>query len=150
MSTSRTSLRTDAMSEIQVNRDLSERQLVLSGFLLALFVGLVGGLFHWQFGLPTTGLVIWCAGAVVVLAYFAVPRWRLPIYLGWVYTVFPIGWVVSHVILAIVFYVMFTLIGLLMRMFGRDPMRRRLDPEATTYWIDKPQAPGADQYFHQY
>src|SRR5262245_51553273 len=44
-------------------------------------------------------------------------RW---IYVGWMIAVFPIGWVVSRVVLAILFYGVFTPIGLAFRLTGRD------------------------------
>ena len=34
-------------------------------------------------------------------------------------------------------FLLITPVGLLMRLTGRDPMRRKLDPEAPTYWIPK-------------
>ena len=51
---------------------------------------------------------------------------------------FPIGWTVSQVILLLMFYGLFTPIGLVFRLIGRDPLhrarrrRRRivLDPQA--------------------
>ena len=43
--------------------------------------------------------------------------------------------VISPVFLGILFYVCITPIGFLMRLTGKDPMRRRFEPEAKSYWI---------------
>ena len=59
------------------------------------------------------------------------------IYLGMAYAAFPIGLVISHAILAAVYYAVLTPIGLLMHLVGRDPMRRRFDPQAESYWIER-------------
>ncbi len=45
----------------------------------------------------------------------------------------------SPVILAVLFYGAITPLGLLSRVFGYDPLRRRIDPAAKSYWIDRPQ-----------
>ena len=37
---------------------------------------------------------------------------------------FPIGWTVSQVILLLMFYGLFTPIGLVFRLIGRDPLQR--------------------------
>ncbi len=52
-----------------------------------------------------------------------------------------IGWVNTRILLGIIFYLLFTPLGLLMRLFGKDMLNRKLDPNASTYWIDKPQVP---------
>lgn len=46
-----------------------------------------------------------------------------------------LGWINSHIILGVVFYLLFTPIGLFMRLRGRDPMRRTLAPEAESYRV---------------
>ncbi len=42
---------------------------------------------------------------------------------------------VSPVALAILFYLVVTPTGLVMRAFGKDPLRLRRDPAAASYWI---------------
>ncbi len=50
---------------------------------------------------------------------------------------FPIGLVVSTLLLMLVFYGLITPIGMLMRLFGRDAMQRDQDPKIASYWIDR-------------
>ena len=82
--------------------------------------------------------------------YYAIRPFRRPIYLGWMYAVFPIGWVISHTVLALTYYLVLTPIGLLMRGLGRDPMERRFDRDGETYWT--PHEPSEDpaRYFRQF
>ena len=53
--------------------------------------------------------------------------------------------IVSPVVLAFLFYVVFTPFGFVMRLMGSDPMRRRIDPSAPSYWVlrDPPGPDGA-------
>jgi hypothetical protein len=64
--------------------------------------------------------------------------------------VFPIGWVVSHVVFAAVYYLVFTPIGWLLRASGHDPMERQWDRAAMTYWKRRGEAPEAERYFRQF
>jgi hypothetical protein len=68
---------------------------------------------------------------------------------GWMALAYPIGWVVSHVLLAATYFLVFTPIGWMMRIFGRDPLERTIDRSARTYWIAH--EPGGDpsSYFRQ-
>ena len=56
-------------------------------------------------------------------------------YVGWMDASWPMGWVFSHVLLGVTYYLVITPIGLILRLLGKDPMRRRFDREAKTYWI---------------
>ena len=61
------------------------------------------------------------------------------------YAAYPIGWVVGHVMIGVVFFTVVTPIGLLMRALGRDPLQRKFDASRTSYWEKRPAArrPGA-------
>lgn len=47
------------------------------------------------------------------------------------------GWIMSHIILILLFYLIITPIGLLVRLFKRDFFQKRMDPSATSYWIKR-------------
>ena len=84
------------------------------------------------------------------MIFFAVPVVRRPLYLGWMYATLPIGWVVTHVMLGLIYYLMFTPIGLIMRLGGRDLMQRRFDREASSYWIEHRPDDRPERYFRQF
>ena len=88
---------------------------------------------RWRWGLPAVAMAIWIAGAALILLYLAMPRVRRPIYVGWMVAVLPIGVVVSYVVLAAAYFLILTPIGFVRRMFG-DPLQRRFDRQAVTYW----------------
>ncbi len=78
------------------------------------------------------------------------PRLLRPVFVGWMIAVFPIGWLVSHVLLAIVFFGVFTPLGLLFRLMGRDVLQRRRQAKQETYWQPKPAPAGLQSYFRQF
>ena len=137
------------MPVIEINRNPSRRDLRIFGALLLVFAGVVGALLHWRWHAPGAARAVWIAGAVLVGLYFGVPPLRRPIYLGWIYVTFPIGFVLSHVILGLVYYGVFTPMGLIMRLVGHDPMRRKMDRAAKSYWVAHDPHRSMERYFRQ-
>lgn len=77
------------------------------------------------------------------------PRVLRPIYVGWLIAVFPIGWLVSRLILGLLFFGLFTLVAMVFRVLGRDPLRRRPQPDVTSYWRKKLVPADVRSYFNQ-
>ena len=136
---------------IEIRRNPSPReQLLFVALLVPLFFFLAGGFALRKLGSLDAAVVIWSAGAGLSIVGLAVPSTRRTLYVGWMYLVYPIGWTVSHLLLLAVFYLVVTPIGYVMRALGRDPMERRLDPAASSYWIERHSRRETDSYFHQY
>ncbi len=138
------------MALIEFNKSPSRRDLRWFGAIFALFFALIGGLIWWKFEAPRIAFVLWSVAGAITLLYYALSPIRKPLYLGWMYLVYPIGWVISHVLMAIIYFLVFTPIGLAMRLFGRDPIQRRFDRDAPSYWVEHD--PGGDpaRYFRQF
>jgi hypothetical protein len=49
-----------------------------------------------------------------------------------------LGVIMSGIILSVVFYLLITPIGLIMRLFGQDPLHRKIDRQAASYWTERP------------
>jgi saxitoxin biosynthesis operon SxtJ-like protein len=78
------------------------------------------------------------------------PEWVRFIYVGWMILAFPIGWTVSQIILAVMFFGLFTPIGLVFRLLGRDTLQRIHRPELESYWQAKPASTDLRRYFKQF
>lgn len=135
---------------IGLKTSFSRRELLWFGPLFALFGVLVGALALWKFGAPGVAKWIWIISAVVIAIYYLAPPLRRWIFIGWMAAVFPIGWILSHVVLSVVFYLVVFPIGLLLRLFRYDALRRRFDPEATSYWIKREVSEDPRRYFRQF
>jgi hypothetical protein len=72
------------------------------------------------------------------------------IFVGLMIVAMPIGFVISHVFLAAIYYLVFTPIGLVFRLMGRDVIGKKLEPKAATYWRDRGQPRPAASYFKLY
>ena len=80
----------------------------------------------------------------------AYPRANLPVYLGLTIVSFPIGFVLSYVIMGTLFYLIIGPTGLVMRLFGSDLLNLRFDRSAETYWIDARPQRSHESYFKQF
>ncbi len=139
------------MGLIEINRNPSRRELLVFGALLAVFSAGLGLMTHFVWDSPVAARWIWIGGGSLCLLHFGVPPLRRVIYLGWMYAAFPIDWTVSHVFLAIVYFAVVTPIGLLLRLFGYDPMSRRNGSEGRTSYWEKCSAPrDRKRYFRQF
>jgi len=72
-----------------------------------------------------------------------------PIYIGWMYFTRTMAWVITTVVLGLVFYIGFTGIGLIMRLLGKNPLDRKLDPGADSYWIKHPPYEFSKEHYHR-
>jgi TRAP-type C4-dicarboxylate transport system permease small subunit len=138
------------MALIEINKNPSQRELKWFGVLLVVFFAVVAGLLWWRASQPTAAVVVLGLGLVLVVVYAAFPGLRRSVYLGWMYAALPIGWVVSHVLLGIIFYLIMTPIGLTMRLLGYDAMLRRFDDAADTYWVRRDPESDTRRYFRQF
>jgi hypothetical protein len=97
------------------------------------------------------GLALLSALPVSVgLIGIAKPSLIRPLYVSLLVVVFPIGWLVSNLILAVIFYGLITPLGLFFRLAGRDVMGRDFEPQRESYWAAKPAATAVRAYFRQF
>ena len=95
----------------------------------------------------------WVLGAAVPVALLA---WRAPRIFAapnrlWMKLGELLARVVAPVALGILYFGMFVPTGWLMRAFGHDPLRRKRDPGASTYWIERdPPGPSGESLTHPF
>jgi hypothetical protein len=118
-----------------------------AGLWLVFFVGIAAWrAWHGQTGVRTD--VIGLLGLVVGVAGLAAPAAVRYIYTGWMIAAFPIGWTVSRVVLAVVFYAIFAPVAWIFKAIGRDVLVIRR-PRVVSYWTPKPRASNAEEYLRQ-
>ena len=119
--------------------------------IIALFgFGLVGALLGLKWEAWTASYVLWALGAVSFVLAFVQPRLLLPLYVALMVVAFPIGFVISNVILLALYFGLFTPFSMVFRLIGRDTMKRKFEPEAESYWIKRTGSTPASQRFKQY
>ena len=138
------------MALIELGREPSRRELNLFGAMLLVVAGVIGAIVYWRFDASRVAIAIWSVGGLLALLHLAFPVLRRSIYFGWMYVTYPIGWVISHAILAAVYYLVITPTGLILRATGWNPLQRGFDREAESYWIREDPHRKLEGYFRQY
>jgi hypothetical protein len=110
-------------------------RLTNRAFGLAFFVMLATiAILRWWFTDRISLAVSVAAGLFLIGALLASP-YLLP--LNWLWSRFAhaMAIVSNHVILGLTFFIIIWPVGIMMRMFGKDPMERRFNPEAESYFV---------------
>jgi len=127
-------------------RTSSDRQF---GFVLGLFLAVIALWPALSRGRPRTDLLI--AGGILILIAAVAPFLLRPLNRAWTALGMLLGRIMNPVVMAALYYVVFTPWGLLLRLFGRDPLRLRLDPRATSYWVERqPPGPAPESMTNQF
>jgi hypothetical protein len=98
---------------------------------------------HWYYWFPLAALF-------AVFAY-AAPGVLAPLNRLWAKFGHLLHTIISPLLLGILFYLCIVPIGLLMRLSGKDPMRRKFDPAEKSYWIVRtPPGPAPETFKNQF
>ncbi len=139
------------MSLIEVNWRPNSKQLrgfgivafVASG-VISLALYLLKGLgFQWA-------LTILGVGFVIFLSSLACLKLARMIYVSLMAATLPIGFVVSFILLAAFYFLLLTPLAVFFRLIGRDPLHRKFDSAANSYWGTRRPPRGLDRYFQQF
>jgi len=104
---------------------------LISGAIVAVLFGL---LLPWVLGYVWP-LWPWIVCAVLWLWALVHPGSLFAVYRPWLGFGHIAGWINSRIILAVLFYTVFFPVGLVMRLLGKDPMRRKANDAAVSYRI---------------
>jgi len=114
----------------------ADKELRTFAFTLSCALGFLGGLVLWRKG--ETGFLLWVVGMVILSMGLLKPGLLGPIHRGWMGISFLMGFFMTHLILALMYYLVFTPVALVMRALGRDPLRLKYDGDVTSYWMKRP------------
>jgi hypothetical protein len=136
---------------ISINWHPTDREVrQFAGIWFPVFCLIVSVILGVRFGAwQGAGTVIGFAVVIGVVGLVQ-PRVVRPLYVAWMCAAFPIGWTVSHLLLAAVFYLVIAPLGLAFRAAGRDKLKLRPEPAARTYWTKRPPSPPPERYFRQF
>lgn len=115
------------------------------GLLVADQLGCFDGSGTW---LPSQ--IIWIVGAVSFVLAFVRPTLLKPLFLLLSIIAFPIGLVMGNVLLVGIYLGLFLPIGLIMKLVRKDPLHRKWDRSAASYWSNRSAVTSQERYYHQY
>jgi hypothetical protein len=127
--------------------------IALVGFgLLALLAWVERAIFAFGLGNAREPLAYAFLGLAALSLFFALvyPRGNRLVYVGLSVLTYPIGFVLSYVIMGSLFFFVFGLPAILIRAVGRDVMHRSYDPKAPSYWTERKGRRPSSSYFRQF
>lgn len=138
------------MATLGVNLKPDARILRQFAVAFLLFFAGLGAWIRWKGGAPAVSAGLWGAAVLVGVAGLWKPasvRW---VYLGLTFAVLPIGWTVSLVLMAVIYYGVMTPLGWTLKLLGRDVLHRGFQPDAPTYWEPRSVETDPTRYFRQF
>lgn len=104
----------------------------------------------WWRGYPTTGWILAALAVTIGPLGLLAPHLIRPVWAASLIVTFPIGWLLSRVLLGVLYYGLFTPFALVFRLIGRDSLARHRRPTGETYWIPKPAITDLRRYYRQF
>ena len=139
------------MSLVEVKWHPDRKELHNFAIVAMIASVVISALLYLLKGLAIKWCAIICAGGIIVfLTSFINIRITRIIYRGLILVTLPIGYVVSFILLAAFYFLLLMPVGLAFRLFGRDPLGRKFDPDADSYWVAHRPPEGLDRYFRQF
>lgn len=139
------------MSLIEIDWNPKSKQLKNFGKIALVATAIISLLLYFLKGVAIQWVSIILAFGIIIfiISLISLKLTKL-IYLGMILLTLPIGFVVSFVLLAAFYFLLLTPLGLIFRLIGRDPLCRRFDKNAKSYWLSRHPPKGPEQYFHQF
>jgi hypothetical protein len=110
----------------------SKKDLRNFGLLIGLILVLLGGVLFWKEKASYFYFLV--IGFILVGTGIFVPTVNKPIYQVWMTFANMIGWIMTRVVLAILYYLVVMPIGIAARLFGKQFLELKWERTQTSYW----------------
>ena len=117
--------------------DTSSKEIRKFGLVIAIALGVIGSFVYVKFVNFNVVGWLWGIGLLFLILGFILPSILRPVYRIWMLLAYFIGGIVSRVILTVLFYVVLTPTGLVLRLFGKDILNEKFDKRRESYWVKK-------------
>lgn len=133
----------------EIDRNPSPKELLKFGAAFLGGMGVIGLLYYFVLHKQPLALGLWVAGVVVFVLSFIPPVGRV-LYILWMGLGVTLGLVTSPIILALVFLLLITPVGLVFKLIRRDTMKRKMDRGAASYWEEYKETDDPATYVKQF
>ncbi len=133
----------------EINKNPSAKELIKFGATFLGGMAVIGALYYFVFHNQPLAKGLWIAGGMVFVLSFIPPVARV-LYILWMGLGITMGLVTSPIILAFVFLVLITPVGLFFKLIQRDTMKRKMDKGAASYWEEYKETEDPATYVKQF
>lgn len=120
-----------------ISKKLNKKEFRKFGITLGIFLIILGSLFIWQEKFFAPYLIY--IGLFLLGIALLLPQLLNPLYLIWMSFATILGYFMTRILLALIFFLVFTPIGIVMKLFKKDPLQEKFNPNANSYWIKRKQ-----------
>lgn len=143
--------RGNRMSLVEINWQPDARQLRSFGIISLIASAVISFVLHFLMRTSARlSLVMFAAGLVIFLLSLFSLRLTRMIYQGLMIITLPISFAVSFLLLAALYFLLLTPLGLVFRLIKRDPLNRKFDTDAQSYWQTWRRPDSHERYFRQF
>ena len=100
----------------------------------------------WRRGFDQLAIVLLVIALLFAVLALVAPRSLGPINRGWMHLAEALGWINTRILLIVIFYLVVTPLGLVMRLFRRDPLAVT---KRDTYWTEPPKNSYGDRHYEK-
>jgi len=137
------------MLEVIKNIKSKNSDLQKFGIIIGVILWIITGFFYWK-GNESFQLFL-IIGTIVFVLGITIPGVLKPIYWVWMIFATIFGWIMTWLILSLLFYVIITPIGLFSRLFGKQFLELKWKHSQQSYWNMKTHgASNKKKYERQY
>ena len=102
------------------------------GIMVGTILVIIAGFLYWK---EQESFQIFLAiGITLLLTAIAIPAILKPVYSIWMIFAIILGWLMTRVILSLLFYIIITPIGLILRLFGKQFLELKWNHSHQSYW----------------
>jgi cytochrome b subunit of formate dehydrogenase len=113
----------------------NKRELRKFGFTMGIIIIIIAVIL--LFTLSDLGIYFIISGIILFFLTIFSPILLKPLFLIWMSLAMIIGYIMTRVILSLIYILIFTPIGIVIRLLRKDPLQEKFHPDAKTYWIPK-------------
>ncbi|MEO0454640.1 MAG: hypothetical protein AAFY98_10955 [Verrucomicrobiota bacterium] len=109
--------------------------------------GIISLICYFKFEITTLAIFFGILALALPVIGMVFPRSIRIVYVFLQIVAFPVGWVISHIVMALIYYGIFSLIGLFFRTSKRDLLGIRQHDQRHSYWKKKEQQKDVRSYY---
>lgn len=117
--------------------DKERKNLLVFGYGWAIILTVIAVRLWMKYGLSASKIVLLSLALLFVLVSARRVQLLKPVYTIWMALGHRISFVVSTIVLSVLFYTVFSITGLVLRLLRKDFLSRSIQPEFDSYWLGR-------------
>jgi hypothetical protein len=118
--------------------EFTNKEIRTWAWVTALILTVIGLIQFLVWSHQRTATIFWIIAATLFLLGLVLPILLRPIYWLWMKLAVALAWFNTRLVMFLVFYLVFTPVGIILRVFGKDLIKQKWGKRAESYWIRRP------------